>query len=196
VSRRYGALSDQRGAPARRRVTQFFRATFARVRADERDQIEGWLTPAQAALFYRMARSDQRHCLDVYHTLLRAGHKDEYLLRAALLHDAGKGSPAVLGGRPGGGWPMTVWHRVAIVLLQAFTWRDAGLRWLARLAADGRGWKAPFGLHARHAEAGARWAEEAGCAPEVVALIRDHHGDRAGGEEERLCALRWADERN
>ena len=143
-----------------------------------------------------MARSDQRHCLDVYHTLRRAGHEDECLLRAALLHDAGKGRPAGLAGGRGSGWPMTVWHRVAIVLLQAFTWRDAGPRWLARLAADGRGWKAPFGLHAGHAEAGARQAEEAGCAPEVVGLIRDHHGGGAEGDQERLCALRWADECN
>jgi hypothetical protein len=181
-------------------VAQFFRATLARVRADEHDLIKRHLTSAQAALFYRMARSDQRHCLDVYHTLRRDGWEDGCLLRAALLHDAGKASPAGLDGRSGGGWPMTVWHRVAIVLLQAFTWREVGPRCLERLAVDGRGWKAPFFLHAQHAHVGAQWAKEAGCTTKVVALIRDHHEVRArmveGAEEDRLSALQWADERN
>ena len=38
----------------------------------------------------RMPRSDQRHCLDVYETLVRAGYHEEDLLHAALLHDVGK----------------------------------------------------------------------------------------------------------
>jgi hypothetical protein len=177
---------------------QFFRAMAARVRADEYAMIEERLPPAQAALFYRMARSDRRHCLDVYYTLIRAGCREEDLLRAALLHDAGKAA-----GDRGGGMPMTVFHRVAIVLLQALTVQGAGPRWLARLAADGRGWKAPFAVHARHARAGAEWAAEAGCSPAVVALIRAHHGDGGDGapphpdpNDERLAALIWADECN
>ena len=189
--------------PALRRVAQFFRAMAARVGADEYAMIEERLPPAQVALYHRMARSDQRHCLDVYTTLIRAGYRDEDLLRAALLHDVGK----TAGGRSGG-MPMTVLHRVAIVLLQAYGTRASGTqgigpRWLARLAADGRGWKAPFAVHARHAQAGAEWAAEAGCAPAVVALIRAHHGDPGGGDlpgldpnDERLAALVWADECN
>jgi hypothetical protein len=185
----------------------------ARVRADEHDLIQERLPPAQAALFYRMARSDRRHCLDVYYTLIRAGYREEDLLRAALLHDVGKAA-----GDRGGGMPMTVLHRVAIVLLQAFTVRTPGTRtkgtqgigpralgprWLARLAADGRGWKAPFAVHARHARAGAEWAAEAGCSPAVVALIRAHHGEPGGSNPPRLdpddgqlAALIWADECN
>ncbi|UCC63877.1 MAG: hypothetical protein JSV36_02115, partial [Anaerolineae bacterium] len=119
---------------ALRRAAQFFRATFARVRAGEYDLIQARLSPAQVALFACMRRSDQRHCLDVYYTLCRAAYREEDLLRAALLHDAAKSTGA----------PMTVFHRVAIVLLQAFTLWDLGPRWLARLAADGRGWKVSF----------------------------------------------------
>ncbi len=48
------------------------------------------LSPGELLLFERMARFDQRHALDVYHTLLRGGHTDPLLLRAALLHDCGK----------------------------------------------------------------------------------------------------------
>lgn len=181
--------------PALRRVAQFFRALTARVRADECDLVRERLAPAQAALFLRMPRSDQRHCLNVYHTLVRAGYRQEDLLRAALLHDVGKAATCIgpeTGGGPGA-WRMTVFHRVAIVLLQAMA-----PRWLDILAADGRSWKAPFAVHARHAQAGAKWAAGAGCSPAVVALIRGHHGDHAGRAEqiEDLTALRWADEQN
>lgn len=187
--------------PALRRVAQFYRAMVARVRADEHDLIRERLAPAQAALFERMPRSDQRHCLDVYYTLVRAGCDQEDLLCAALLHDVGKaapanGGPASLTGRPGAAWRMTIVHRAAIVLLQGLT--PMGPRWLARLAADGRGWRAPFAVHARHAQVGAEWAADAGCSPAVVALIREHHSsspDRAE-ELEHLAALQWADGQN
>jgi hypothetical protein len=193
---------------ALRRVAQFYRAMVARVRADEHDRIRERLAPAQVALFERMPRSDRRHCLDVYYTLVRAGYDQQDLLCAALLHDVGKAAPAGDGpagsaGQPagsvsrrGGAWRMTIVHRVAIVLLQGFT--PMGPRWLARLAADGRGWKAPFAVHARHAQAGAGWAAEAGCSPAVVALIREHHNsspDRVEGLE-HLAALQWADGQN
>ena len=194
--------------PALRRVAQFFRAAFARVRADEYDLIRERLTPAQAALLGRMSRSDQRHCLDVYTTLVRAGYRQDDLLIAALLHDVGKSVPASPGGRPGpdgGAWRMTIFHRVAVVLLQGFT--GLGPRWLARLAADGRGWKAPFAVHAHHAKIGAEWAAGAGCSPTVVALIREHHADSKQGPVrsdkpvcaetmDNLAALRWADEQH
>ena len=66
--------------------------------------------------------------------------------------------------------------------------------WLARLAADARGWKAPLAAHAQHAQTGALWAAEAGCSPDTVELIRTHH--RSDLVDKRLAALRWADKRN
>jgi hypothetical protein len=174
-------------------VAQFFRAAFARVRANEWTLIREHLTPAQAELFERMHRGDQRHCLDVYHTLVRAGYQQKDLLVAALLHDAGKAVSA----SPDGRRRMTIFHRVAVVLLQGIP--PLGPRWLARLAADGRGWKAPFAVHARHAQVGAEWAGGAGCSPTVVDLIRVHHSTRNAqtNESETLAArLQWADEQN
>jgi hypothetical protein len=198
--------------PALRRVLQFYRAVFARVRADEYELIQDRLSPAQAALFMRMMRSDQRHCLDVYYTLIQAGYQDDDLLRAALLHDAGKSAPAAKSapagtlaagpGTAGGstevevGQRMTVFHRVAVVLMQALP--GIGSRWLVRLAADGRGWKAPFAAHVCHAEVSAEWAAAAGCSAAVVNLIRGHHAQsgRSHPASDLAAALRWADEQH
>jgi hypothetical protein len=172
-------------------VRQFFRATFARVRPTEIAALEGLLSPAQVDLFRQMARSDQRHSLDVFYTLRQAGQNEHDLLQAALLHDTGKSvlvsSEPMQTRLP---WQrITVWHRTLIVLMQRLA-----PDWLARLASDGRGWKRPFAIHTRHAEASAEWAAQVGCTPEVVALIRRHHEPEA--DDRRLVHLRWADELN
>lgn len=154
------------------------RATWGRIRPDEYALARSYLVPVQFALFERMARCDQRHCLDVFYTLYAAGHRDCALLQAALIHDAGKAA-----GR------LTVWHRVAVVLMSAFA-----PRWLQRLAAQDRGWRAPFAVHVQHPYQGARWAAEVGCSPDVVALIHRHH--ESNPKDRRLALLIWADERN
>jgi len=161
-----------------RRARQFLRATLARVRPDEYRLIDAHLLPAQATLFRRMQRWDQRHCLNVFYTLRRSGCQDGLLLQAALLHDVGKAAG-----------PMPLWHRVALVLLRR--WAP---EWLARQAEDGRGWRAPFAVHARHAAVSAQWAAEAGCRAEVVAYIRGHHDPLP--DDKRLSALQQADEQN
>jgi hypothetical protein len=168
-----------------RRVLQFFRATFGRVRPGEIAALQAVLTPEQLALFRRMDRCDQRHSLDVMDTLRQAGHQDNDLLRAALLHDTGKSAAA-------GASPLqrlTVWHRTAVVLMQSYT-----PGWLARLAADGRGWKRPFALHVHHAATSAALAAQAECTPKVVALIRGHH--EPDPNDQRAALLLWADEQN
>lgn len=160
------------------RVWQFFSAAFARVRPGERVLVERHLSSAQMALFWRMARCDQRHALDVLRTLCQAGHHDETLLQAALLHDVGKAAAK-----------LTIWHRVAVVLLQRFA-----PGWLARLAAHGRGWRAPFAAHARHPQVGAQWVIQAGSSVEVGELVRRHH--EPAPENGRLAILQWADKQN
>jgi len=127
----------------------------------DRERLEAatFLGPALWALFDSMCRRDQRHCLDVYQALRRQGCRDEELLKAALLHDIGKGRSA--------GAQVRLWHRVGYVLLAALA---PGL--LERLAHNGG-----LGALHHHAERGALLAAEAGAPQAVVALIR-HHEDR------------------
>ncbi|MEA3338851.1 MAG: hypothetical protein U9R15_02690 [Chloroflexota bacterium] len=169
---------------ARYRVTQFFRALTARVSDEELEQVALMLTPASLTLFRSMATQDQRHALEVCRALRRADHTDSQLMTAALLHDVGKSAARL--------W---AWHRAVIVLLERFA-----PRLLARLSrGELRGWRRPFIVHARHPEIGARWAEEAGCPPLTIALIRRHHdqlGNYRTEEDQLLTALQEADNLN
>lgn len=169
----------------RYRVGQFLRALTARVPDEEVEQAITVLPPEARALFRRQAAQDQHHALAVYHTLCRAGHTNPQLLAAALLHDVGKAAAR-----------LPAWQRAVIVLLDRFA-----PRLLARLGrGKPQGWRRrPFVVHALHAEVGARWAQEAGCSPLTVALIRRHQ-DRLGSrssftveEDQLLAALQAAD---
>lgn len=114
-------------------------------------------------LFAAMPLGDQLHALAVLAVIERSGAPGETLAQAALLHDVGKA---------GGG--LTLAHRTLIILL---AWLRP--RWLARLGAEAAPrWRRPFYVHRHHAELGAERCAAAGCASEVVALVR-HHGDAA-----------------
>jgi hypothetical protein len=160
------------------RIRQFFRAVLGRVSAGERAIVNDILSPAQAALFWRMDRCDQRHGLDVYWTVRAAGHQDVTLLAAALLHDIGKS-----------GARLTVLHRVAIVLIDALA-----PGWLAQWTNEGKGWKAPFAAHLQHAQIGAGWVQAAGSSEEVVMLVRQHHA--SAPRNKQLIVLQEADKDN
>jgi hypothetical protein len=166
------------------RVAQFFRALTARVSDEEVEQATRFLAPEARALFRRQVVQDQRHALTVYRALQQAGHTEPRLLAAALLHDIGKAA---------GRLPPP--FRATIVLLERFA---PGL--LARLSRGEPGsWNGPFVVHARHPETGAHWAQEAGCSPLTVALIRRHEEKptRDHTEEDQfLAVLQAADSTN
>ncbi|MBE9506992.1 MAG: HD domain-containing protein [Chloroflexi bacterium] len=169
---------------ARYRVGQFLRALTDRVADGEVEQATSALTPEARALFRRQAAQDQRHALAVYRALRQAGHTNPHLLAAALLHDAGKAAAR-----------LPAWQRAIVVLLERFA-----PRLLARLSqGESQFWNRPFVVHAQHPEAGARWAQEAGCSPLTAALIRRHQdqlASRQTEEDQLLAALQAADNLN
>jgi HD domain len=156
------------------KVRQFRSHVRARVRSEERAGLADWLTAEQLALFDSMHTADRRHGLDVVATLRNEGVADDDLLVAGLLHDAGKG-------------PTGVWPRVAYALGQAYG------SWVWRLAAVVPSWRPELERLRDHAEASARLADDAGCSPRTVELIR--HQD-APVDPDAGRALQLADEAN
>jgi hypothetical protein len=72
-------------------VRRFFGFVCARpLSPSEQQTVAGYLTPPERPLFWAQAPADQRHAYD---TMRRAArhHDDPRVLRAALLHDVGKG---------------------------------------------------------------------------------------------------------
>lgn len=126
----------------------------ARVSPAQRDELTGWLTPGQLALFDRMHVADRRHGLDVVAALRQAGAADSELLVAALLHDCGKGTGVRLV------------HRVAWSLGQ----RYGG--WIWRASSHMPTFKYGLDRLRDHADRSAELAAEAGCSSRTVALIR------------------------
>jgi hypothetical protein len=167
------------------RVKQFFGALAARIDKDDERVLDRLLTPPQRSLFRRMAPNDQRHSIEVLHSLHQAGSQDPDLLVAALLHDAGKAAGRI--------W---LWQRTLIVLLER--WAPNVLDWLARGACytSAPWWRRGFVINRIHPELGACWAAEAGCSPTAVALIRRHQVPVVcirTDQDRLLVALQWAD---
>jgi hypothetical protein len=156
------------------KVRQFRSHLRARVEPGERTALEGWLTPAQLAVFDSMHVADRRHGLDVVATLRSDGVSDERVLLAGLLHDAGKGDTGVL-------------PRVAWSLGQAYG------RWVWTIARLVPGWGTAMDRLRDHPELSAQLAAGAGCPTMTVELIRhqDAPVDPIHGE-----LLRLADEAN
>lgn len=157
------------------RARQFFAALGARVSPAELALVARTLTPAERRLFEAMPVYDQRHCLDVYATLVAAGHADPILLRAAIFHDCGKVDDR---GRP---MPLA-WYVLATILK-----RFPGLYLAAARFAD------PVAVYAAHAWRGAAMAAAAGSPPELVAALRHYHDPAPSG---RAALLQWADEQH
>jgi hypothetical protein len=139
------------------RVRQFGQAIVGPQTPPDLGQLASLLTPQQAALFSAMAVLDQRHCLAVAAALAAGGQNDPDLLRAALVHDAGKSLA-----------PIGVWERVTNVLMR---WLTPGL--VGRVGSPREG---GFGhglyLLAHHSGLGAALAQRAGFSPATVALVR------------------------
>ncbi len=179
------------------RVRQFVQAVGSWFQAEEADNgtVAGYLPSEAMALFRAMPRYDRRHALRVLRTLQASGRAEPDLLAAALLHDAGKSGRQPKQHLPK--WELQrrigrvrLWHRVAVVLMRA-AW--PGL--LERIGKDSRprNWRYPFYVQLHHAAIGALLAEQAGCSPGTVDLIRRHEDQAAVGGDPLLAALQGAD---
>ncbi|HMO57445.1 MAG TPA: hypothetical protein PKA05_10385 [Roseiflexaceae bacterium] len=162
------------------RMQQFFAAVMARVGHTERTQTMGLLSAAEYRLFERMPLYDQRHCLDVYQSLVRMGYTDEYLLRAALIHDCGKVDDD---GRP---MPLLFYGLFVVLrrLLPGLYQRGARSR---------HRWLRYFAIHASHDARSAVLATAAGSPPELTQILRDYADHRS---TDATRALHWADSLN
>lgn len=157
------------------RTRQFFVALRPRVNGAEYAQASAHLGPQLTALFDSMTPRDRRHCLDVFRHLVDAGCDDPDVLKAALLHDAGKGSMS--------GAKVRLWHRVVYVVLAA-----AAPRILARVSRRRGG----FSVLRDHAAIGARLADAMGASQRVANIIREHEQRHHNDEWQKR--LREADD--
>lgn len=168
------------------RVQQFVRAAGTWLRPGEVDSavLDRCLSPEAIDLFRAMPRYDRQHAFNVLRALQEAGHADPDLLAAALLHDVGKTVRQV--------GMVRLWHRVAVVLMEAF--------WPSLLAQLGEnetdGWRRPFFVQQQHAAIGAELARQIGCSPRTVELIRCHEDRPVQVGDRLLAALQAADNVN
>lgn len=164
----------------RYRLQQFAHALVGRVSPAEHALVAEYLLSGEQRLFAQMSRFDQRHCLDVFHTLARGGNDNPLLLRAALIHDCGKVDDY------GRTIPLLYYGLFVVTRRLA----PGVYAWAAR---NGGGPLWPFAVHAVHEERSARMAEQAGSPPQLVAILRDYAG---GCKTPDAQALRRADDQH
>lgn len=141
------------------RVRQFSKFCRASVSKAEQRVAAEQLGESLFPLFMKMALPDQRHCLDVYHSLRDSDCDDPEMLTAALIHDVGKSN-------------VGIWQRVAYVLL-----RQLAPRQLRSIASNGTGWRVGLSSLHYHEKAGGQLAKAAGASDAIVQLISGDSAD-------------------
>jgi len=165
-------------ASALHRVGQFWRHASARVTPEERVTAETVLGPNLAPLFLRLPVNDQRHGLDVLHTVTQLEGRPSLLLQqAALLHDVGKA-----------GARFSVVDRSLTVFLEAVA---PGM--LRSMLAARPAFAQRFASYRDHARIGAERLHALG-ADELAAIVAEHHATNPASEVTRR--LKRADGRN
>jgi hypothetical protein len=156
------------------RASQFFSALNACVREEDREFVRGLLPGPLLDHFLALKPEDQQHSIAVCRLLMKAGCRDPDLLRAALLHDIGKGRPSL-------------WQRVFFVLLEPIGARTAS-RAVGSLV-DRLAWYRKLQLQEEEA---ARMMTVAGDWGPLTRLVAGSPATTA--EELRVLVLRAADD--
>jgi hypothetical protein len=166
------------------RVRQFFGGLFARVTEADLREADRSLPPKAQRWFRSLPRDLQWHGLQVMRDLKQSGFDRSDMLAAALLHDAGK---AVGPSGPIG--------RAFIVLARKFS-----PQWFARYQSID--WQSTRGLDRlwavawQHPQIAAKRAEECGCDPITIDLIRRHQDRSNVNNDPLLVAFQKVDDRN
>jgi putative nucleotidyltransferase with HDIG domain len=168
------------------RVRQFWQSFDPSLTQQDWDRVRLFLSPVEIVLFTKLPVSDQNHSFRVFNSVLEAGESDEDLLKAALLHDIGKGLH-----------PLRRWERVFSVLMNGF-FPELALSWGK---GEPAGLKRPLVIIHQHPDWGAGLASEAGCSEDLVWLIQNHennqpHPSTSPRKLELLKKLQLADNQN
>jgi len=141
------------------RAWQFWQSFKPDLSQQDLDRIRLYLSPVEMVLFTKMPAPDQNHSYRVMNSVLDIGTNDENLIKAALLHDIGKGSHR-----------LRCWERVFAVLVRGL------FPGLAIMWGKGEpvGFKRPLVILLQHPEWGAELAAEAGCSEDLIWLIKNH----------------------
>ncbi len=110
-------------------------------------------------MFSKMPPPDQNHSFRVFNSVLDEGENDDELIKAALLHDIGKGLH-----------PLRRWERVFAVLVGNL-WPELAIKWGK---GEPEGFKRPLVIINQHPGWGADLAKETGSSETVVWLIQNH----------------------
>lgn len=165
------------------RLKQGVLALMAPVRRVDLGEAAEVLSPSLLALFMRMRKSEQLHCLRVMRRLRKRGHDNQHLLTAALLHDVGKS-------RCSFGFFARAW-----VVVGSRLFPRRARRW-GELDGAKRGHvsklRRPFIVKQQHSTWSAEDMLAAGASPMAVALACRHDEPLDGKpscEEDRLLVL-------
>ncbi len=153
----------------RHRVRRFFTTLVSSAPPpEESDWALSHLSEREGVLFSRMRPADRSHSIGVARAVERAGAAgewqgpegpDEWVLRAALLHDVGKTVP-----------DLGTYGRVVATLSGWVGGADMADVW-----ADTTGFTRKVGLYLKYPELGADLLAVAGSDERVVAWAREHH---------------------
>jgi hypothetical protein len=170
----------------RYRLWQFWQiVTAVPLEPSAQKEIATILSASEKQLFHQFSLNDQWHSYRVMKMLREAGHEQQPLLVAALLHDVGKTRH-----------PLNIWERSLIVLASKLLPKQTAV-WGQGEAV---GWKRPFVVKAQHPAWSGEMATEAGSHPVAIRLIQRHQdvilAEDSREEAELLRLLQWADNQN